>query len=339
MIHKARHTKSRVLPLALAVATGMAAGSLRAQPNVVQPAQTAAAGSEAAMPPLPHLTSPVDQFRELLALPPSARESHLTNRPPEIRKRILGKLREYDAMKADDRELLLRSTQLRWYLLVFMEIPPDKRASQLAEVPETDRRFVETHLGEWDLLPKDEQNEILKYQNVIENLLARGFTNAAFTTNVISGGFQNLDAFLKLPLEQRQQMYDNFQRFFELSDAEKQKTLGEMPPQERMLMAAAMKRFSQLPAPLREQCLKSFSKFSSMSAAEREEFLKNAERWRELTPAERQAWREVVFRVRKGPPLPQLIAPLPPPLPPPPLPSQHRPSLQVNNSQQTNSSQ
>ena len=34
----------------------------------------------------------------------------------------------------------------------------------------------------------------------------------------------------KLPPEQRQQMYANFQQFFELTDAEKQKTLNALSP-------------------------------------------------------------------------------------------------------------
>jgi Protein of unknown function (DUF3106) len=335
-----RHT-TRFLPLALAVAVGVA-GSLRAQPA---PPSAHPASAAAYLPPLPHLSSPVAQFRELLALSPAARESRLTNRPPEIRRRILAKLQEYDAMNPDDRELRLRNTQLRWYLVFFMGIPPANRATQLAEVPETDRQFVKDHLDQWDRLPEEEQKEILKYEKVIEKFVDNRITNAIDATNVVatipvstnpSGGLKNLDAFLKLPPEERQQMYDGFQRFFELSDAERQQTIGALPVAEQAQMDAALRKFAQLPKARRAQCLKSFSQFSNMSEGEREEFLKSAARWRELPIEERQAWRDLVYRLPKGPPLPPGIA-IPPPLPP--MPPTRRAPLTVNIPQQTNSAQ
>ena len=48
---------------------------------------------------------------------PDERENFLTNRPPEIRKRILAKVGEYEALDPDERELRLRATELRWYLM------------------------------------------------------------------------------------------------------------------------------------------------------------------------------------------------------------------------------
>jgi hypothetical protein len=44
------------------------------------------------MPPLPQAQSPVDFFRQLLAMSPQDRENFLTNRPPEVRERILAKV-------------------------------------------------------------------------------------------------------------------------------------------------------------------------------------------------------------------------------------------------------
>ena len=69
------------------------------------------------LPPRPRLKSPVDLFRELLAMTPAGRENFLTNRPPGIRNRILAKVREYGALDPNERELRLRATELRWYLL------------------------------------------------------------------------------------------------------------------------------------------------------------------------------------------------------------------------------
>lgn len=336
MTTRARHTSLILVSFA---SLGLA-GLLHAQ-SLSSPIHPG--NSPATPPPPPKLVSPVEQFRELLALSASERENHLTNRPPVIRQRILAKLREYDAMNPDERDLRLRNTQLRWYLLCFMESPPGQRATQISMVPDADRAFVKDHLEQWDRLPADEQKEILKYEKVIENLLAQGFTNAASTTNVIAAvptaahpeSLKNLDTFLKLPETQRQQMYSSFERFFELNDEERQKTLGLLTSAERLQMNAALRSFAQLPKEKREHCLNSFNKFSSMSEAERQEFLKNAERWREMSPAERQAWRNLVMRLRAHPPLPPGMITSPPLPPMPPM----RTTLQVSLPVPTNSTQ
>src|SRR5689334_6202198 len=66
-------------------------------------------------PELPVLKSPVDFFRELLALERTERTRLLADRTLESRKRILAKVREYELLSADQRELRLRVTELRWY--------------------------------------------------------------------------------------------------------------------------------------------------------------------------------------------------------------------------------
>src|SRR5579863_7105357 len=48
-------------------------------------------------PPLPVLKSPVDTLRALMALKPDEREHFLATRPPEIRKRFMAKIQEYEA--------------------------------------------------------------------------------------------------------------------------------------------------------------------------------------------------------------------------------------------------
>ena len=80
------------------------------------PAKFSAAATN--VPPLPPVVlSPVEFFRQLLAMLPAERNSSLTNRTPEARARILAKVREYQALDPDERELRLRATELRWYLL------------------------------------------------------------------------------------------------------------------------------------------------------------------------------------------------------------------------------
>jgi len=113
-------------------------------------------------PPLPTVKSPVDAFRELLAMSAAERGHYLSNRPPEVRKRIEGKLSEYEAMPPGERELTLRTTELGWYLLPLMKMEPASRASQLARVPEAERPLIDERLRKWDLLSPAEQKEVEK---------------------------------------------------------------------------------------------------------------------------------------------------------------------------------
>ena len=89
-----------------------------------------------AFPTSPSESSPVVLFRQLLAMRPAEREIFLTNRPPEIRKRILVKVNEYEALDPNTRELRLRATELRWHLMPLLREPPTDRAARLAQVPD-----------------------------------------------------------------------------------------------------------------------------------------------------------------------------------------------------------
>jgi hypothetical protein len=285
----------------------------------------------AKLPPMPVTKSPVDLFRDLLAMSSAAREQYLTNRPPEIRRRILEKLGEYESMSPAARELRLSKTQLRWYLLPLMQVPADSRAAQLAIVPEAERQLVSDHLREWDQLPSDEQKAILKYENTMEQFMDNQ-SNASTKPPVPSlpppAAIQNLGNFLKLPADERSQMYADFQRFFGLTDAEKQKTLGALPDKQREQSASAMQTVAKLSPADRAQYVDALSRFSKMSEAERKEFMKNAEHWRQLSPTEKQAWRGLVKRLAKQPPVPAGLVnpPVPPILP-----------LQANTTNLTNS--
>ena len=75
-------------------------------------------------PPMP--PSPMDYFRSLLAMSPAQRESALAKKPARIRERILAKVNEYAALDPDERELRLRATELRWYLMPLLRTAPDR---------------------------------------------------------------------------------------------------------------------------------------------------------------------------------------------------------------------
>ncbi|HEV2694575.1 MAG TPA: DUF3106 domain-containing protein [Verrucomicrobiae bacterium] len=271
------------------LAAGMAVFSATAQ---TPPTPTLA-------PPMPPpVQSPVKIFRELLTLSPAERNNALTNRTPESRARIMAKVREYQKLDANERELRLRATDLRWYLTPLLRTAPAERAQDLAQVPPELRGLVESRLTQWDLLPPALQKEFLDNDHALRYFAHVETTN----TTAVS--------------PEARKISEQFNQFFELTDAEKQQALGTLSEGERAAMEKTLQSFGQLPLQQRVQCVRNYAKFAGMSGPERAEFLKNAEHWSQMSPAERQSWRDLVANVPQWPPLPMQMPAEPPPLPP-----------------------
>jgi predicted Fe-S protein YdhL (DUF1289 family) len=297
------------------------------------PAQAAATGAVSApansaparppMPSLPPALSPISFFRDLLAMDAAGREQALTNRPPQIKAQILAKVREYESLKPDERELRLRVTELRWYLRPLMSAPATNRPAQLAMIPETYRKLVEDRLQEWDKLSPDLQAELLVNESTIRYLTeieGRTEEQRRQTLEAIPLGGRTvlergIDKWSSLSEDRRQKMLSRFREFFELTAQEKRKVINTLPGLGRGQIEKTMRALDNLPPDQRDQCIRSLEKFAGLSLAERQQFLKSAERWKLMSPSERQVWRELVQRF---PPLP------PPPLPP--LPRSLRPT-------------
>ena len=262
------------------------------------------------LPPLPQASSPVSFFRNLLTMSLTERVNSLSNRPPEFRDRIMAKVREYQLLDPDERELRLRATELRWQLTPLLRAPAAERSNRLAQVPEDLRGLVESRLKQWDILPPPLQQEFLANDKALHYFARVDGTNQPAAT------------------PQQQNIAERFNQFFELTPAEKQQTLGTLSEAERAQMEKTLKSFEQLPAPQRFQCLRNYAKFAGMSAADRADFLKNAERWSKLTPKERQTWRDLVAHVPTWPPMPPSI--VPPNLIPHPAPKLPRPNVATN---------
>ena len=269
------------------------------------------------IPLTPVMISPVQKFRELLAMTPEARIQSLSNRPPEIRLRVLAKLTEYEALPAHERELRLEQTHLRWLLLALVNLTPDQRSAQLSLLTGEDRQLITPRLAQWDQLPADVQHQVLEYEHAIGQI-SKG-TQPVPNTNSTSPPEPPapptvLVNFLKLPLEQRKEIFVNFQKFFRLSDFEKQKTLATMHGSQREKTELAFASLKGLTDEKQREILEQVRSFSEMSESARREFLHNSERWRALTAVERQAWRQLMNRSKPLPPMPPGIA-LPPPMP------------------------
>jgi hypothetical protein len=271
--------------------------------------------------------SPVDLFRQLLAMSPDEREKFLTNRTPEIRARILAKVGEYEALGPDDRELRLRATELRWYLEPLLREPPANRAARLAQVPDDLRELVQSRLQEWTILPPPLQEEFLDNERTLAYFTQIDPTKVTLTMPE-SGGHTALSdddqaRWNALSENGRRMVTAQFNQFFELTPDEKQKTLNILSDAERAQMEKTLQSFDQMPPALRAECVSAFAKFASMDAQERAEFLKNAARWSEMSPAERQAWRDLVVNVPQWPPLPPGFMP--------PVPAENSPAVATNH--------
>jgi hypothetical protein len=285
-------------------------------PRVVQTKPPAAPGRP---PPLPMAQSPISFFRALLAMNPVERVQALTNRTPELQTQILAKVREYESLKPEERELRLRVTELRWYLWPLMTAPATNRAALLANIPEEYRESVEDRLREWDKVPADAQKELLgieptlRYFAEIEGLsdARRRQILATISPERRKLLEKGIEQWGELSEGQRHNTLRRFNQFFELTAVEKEKALSTLSEPERRQLEKTLRTFGSLRPEQRAQCIRSFAKFASLSLEERQQFLKNAERWKMMSPSERQAWRQLVSRL--PPPLPPVR---PPPLPP-----------------------
>lgn len=327
----------RFLIILLAGAT--VAGGLRAQPAAPAP------GAERPAPPRPAppaLTAhtPVDFFRDLLAMKPAERETVLASRSPQSRGFVEAKVKEFDALPPAAREAQLQTLQLRWYMLPLMKMPPAQRGSRLAAMSEADRRLVEERLEYWDRLPADLQKKVLTNENVIR-LIFRSETNAPavdlFPPTLTPRQREQMEKdqarWNALPEEERREILGQFEHCCELNEAEKARILNIMSDTERRLMEAALRSFSRLPKPQREICIRGLQKFTALPPEEQQEFLVNAERWQSMNAKDRQLWRDLVSRLQPKPPLPPGVQPKGPPLPPGAV---RKPSTPMGTAQATN---
>ena len=312
----------------LSIVSAPADSNSPALPSIATTKPPVIASSNGIAPPLPvQLKSPVELFRSLLAMSLAERRQFLANRPAENQKRLMAKIREYELLKPDERELRLRVTELRWYLLPLMSSASSNRRAQLDTIPADMRVLVEERLREWDLLPPPMQRELLENELAVRFFTEADAGSAAQKTNMLSTlspkQRESLEAGLaqwqKMPEEQRQRVMTQFDRYFGLNQREKDRILKTLSEAERQQIEKTLKTFAALPPAHRSQAIRSFEKFTSLSPEERQMFLRNAERWEQMSPAERQSWRNLVSTLTMLPVPPSRVAPRPP-LPPPPIP-------------------
>jgi hypothetical protein len=284
------------------------AGTVPAVPPPVKLYSTSTNGLSA----LPRPRSPVDLFRQLLAMTSEEREAFLTNRPPPIRDRILVKIDEYQTLDPNERELRLRATELRWYLLPLLQVPPDQRTARLAQVPPGLRELVQSRLSQWSILPPPLQQEFLENERALRYFASVDISNGPPLPQTAPADPESA-RWSAMPENQRKIIATSVNQFFDLTPEEKTAALNTLSDAERRQMQRTLLAFDNLPASQRDECIHAFAKFTGMSVSEKQEFLRNAERWSQMSPAERQAWRDLIVNVPEWPPLPQGFIASPPP--------------------------
>lgn len=264
-------------------------------------------------PPTPPLRkAPTDVFRELLAAGPVDREKILSARSLAARQLIEVKLREFEVLPPEHRELRLQVAELQYFLFQLVQAPTNQQADILAQAPNGIRPLLEDRWQTWIHLPPDRQRELMESQKSLSWFVRGQANDPRAVTNLLAqipaGQRAEIEAQLvrwrALTPEERSRKTADFQRFFELSERERTKVLGTISPEERQEMEATLARFAGLPPEQRERAVRGFRRFLALTAPERAEFLQSIARWQLMTPTERTAWRQMVSLITTPPPMP-----------------------------------
>lgn len=305
------------LSLVLAVELVLAARLPAADGSATSSPPTTVVEKDARPPLPPPVPSPVAVFRELLAQTPAERLRSLSNRPPEVRQRLLVKVQEYQRLTPEDRELRLRVTELRWYLTPLLAAPATNRAARLAQVPADMRPLVEARLMQWTVLPEPLRAQVLEDDRNLQLYLRLAGSTAEQQREIldrlpagqraaVEAGFARWQG---LTERQRDAAMVRLSRFFELQPNERRQVLARLSDTERRQMENSLDAFEKLSREQRARCLEAFPKFASLAPEERAEFLANAERWQAMSLSERELFRRLVQQAPVLPPLPRTVVP------------------------------
>ena len=283
---------------------------------IAQPTAPAPATGAMRLPSLPPSpTSGIAYFRELLSAKPDDREKLLGSKPPEVRDFLLKNISRYEALAPEERELRLRTMELRYHVTALLRAPVTNRVQRLATVPENLRPLVDDRLKYWDTLSPEEQRYVLQNE-LAERIFIGGANSTARPPkmpatpphpNQVAQIEKQLVRWQSLPEARREQIQNSFNKIFEFSDEEKAKAQLQSLPlstEERELMEKTIADFKKLPVSARLMCIRNFPKFADLSAAERQQFLYNAQEWQKMSADDRETWRKLVGKVPRLPPLP-----------------------------------
>jgi len=261
--------------------------------------------------------SPVDSFRELLAMNPGERKQSLAGRAPQTQSQILAKIREYESLGPNQRELRLKGTELYFWLAPLMNTAASKRPPLPAWVPPSVRKEIESRLQAWDEFSPSKQQELLTNAAAIR-FFTQLKTGPPPLPPASSAQQAKLDRGIlqwqALPRSQQQKITARFKRFFDLTPEEQQEACNTLSEPERRQIERTLAKFENLSRADRGKAISCFEKFASLGLDERRQFLKSAELWKLMPPDKRQNWRDLVNEFQEQPPSPPGLEA--PPFPP-----------------------
>lgn len=271
-----------------------------------------------APPPVPVVASPLNYFRQLLAMSPSERDTALANRPAEDKQVLLEKIHEFEVLTPEEREARLQALQHQLDFRTLIKFPSSNRVERLMQLAEADRQYLSDRLRQWDQVAPDIRTAVLT--NLI--LLRFLFPDSAFQSRPTASPYQRaliknaVDEWNRLPEHTKLMVQEYFKQFFTLDQKHQVKALAPLSATERVQMQKCLSLFAKMPEEQKNKCISGFEKFASLSTQERQEFLANAEKWEKMPPKEREVWRGLVQKYRlPAPPMPPGMIPMPP-LPP-----------------------
>jgi len=257
----------------------------------------------------------------------AGRAAALQDRPESQRRVLQAKLLEYDALPAEFREQRLQATEFRWYLRPLLTLAPANRVNQLLIIPETYRELIAQRIARWDALPEETRRDLLAYDRALAWLAQSRMTATAqsqapaqpllppMPPHLSRQVESQLAQWRALPESRRDTLCHQFEAFFNLPHAARERVLEDLSDDERRDLQNTLNAFAELPPVQRALCVRSFRKFAQLTPEERGSFLRTADRWRELTSEERDEWRHLVTQLPPLPPGFHTPPPLPPPLP------------------------
>ena len=261
-----------------------------------------------ALPPPtpPPVVNPVRRFQELWKLDAGGREAALTGKTEWQQRYLRERLAEFDTLAPTEREVRLRLMELRYYLLMLVRTPPDQRTERLKEVPAKDRDLLAERLQDWERLPANQQKELIENETMLSHLSwfetgsaeQREASLRAWSPQTRQEFEADLYRWRGLQQAERERMTRNFNRFFDLSNRQKQEsTLDRVSEADRANVSVPWPRLNNcldrpVQVPRGAQSVRWNDGGRTIPVS-----LQNAARWQSMSPEEKRVWRQVATHI------------------------------------------
>jgi hypothetical protein len=266
------------------------------------------ASAQTNQPPLPPPSnSAADLWRRVLAMTEQEREAFITSKPVTAQPYLRGKVREYLALTASERESRLVALELRATMLPLMKMSPKARAEHLQQLPERKRREFEQRLLTWDILPPPLKKDVLENETVVRLFVESQQSGASREQLLAEMSPQRreemqrkLDEWDNMQVERQEQIFASVHRFFELDEKNRSRTLAALSDVDRAKLMPTLSAFDRMPKEQRELALDGFKRFKQLSPTDQQEFIRTAQRWEAMKEADKRLWRKIVGSLRNS---------------------------------------